>query len=163
MAAAEQDAVREGPHGSAWFAHRTGGAVTHVDIRGPAYKGSLSGGRKTLFHLGGAGEALRRLVIAEAAIDALSMAAIEGLATDTLHVATGGGMGPGTIAALTELIASLSRVPDAIVAGATDANTAGDRYAARHEEMAAAAGVAFLRLRPPEGLDWNDVLQRGRG
>ena len=38
--------LREGPHGSAWFAHRDEtGAVCHVDVRGPTYKGSLKGAR----------------------------------------------------------------------------------------------------------------------
>jgi hypothetical protein len=46
--------------------------------------------------------------------------------------------------------------------GATDANAAGERYAARHAELAAAAGVAFARLTPTSGADWNDVLRRGK-
>ena len=45
---------------------------------------------------------------------------------------------------------------------AADANTAGDRYSARHAELAAAGEVAFERLRPPDGADWNDVLVQGR-
>ena len=76
------------------------GAVTHVDIREPAYKGSLTGGAKSLFRLPPEGPALPRLVVAEASIDALSVAAIENVRADTLYAATGGGMGPGTIAAL---------------------------------------------------------------
>ena len=72
----------------------------HVDIRGPAYKGSLTGGAKSLFRLPPEGPALPRLVVAEASIDALSVAAIENVRADTLYAATGGGMGPGTIAAL---------------------------------------------------------------
>ena len=49
-AAAQCDVVREGPHGSAWFAHRDpAGLVIHVDVRGPTYKGSLTGGCKSLF------------------------------------------------------------------------------------------------------------------
>ncbi|VFU16576.1 DUF3991 domain-containing protein [Methylocella tundrae] len=37
-AAARADVLREGPHGSAWFAHRGGDSVvTHVDVRGPTY------------------------------------------------------------------------------------------------------------------------------
>ena len=89
------------PPGSAWFAHRNdAGAVTHVDIRGPAYKGSLTGGAKSLFRLPPEGPALPRLVVAEASIDALSVAAIENVRADTLYAATGGGMGPGTTAAL---------------------------------------------------------------
>ena len=54
LAAADADAVRQGIQGSAWFAHRDeAGVVSHVESRGPAFKGSLSGGRKTLFRLGG--------------------------------------------------------------------------------------------------------------
>jgi len=101
QAAAVADVLREGPSGSAWFAHRNdAGAVTHVDIRGPAYKGSLSGGAKSLFRLPPEGPALPRLVVAEASIDALSVAAIENVRADTLYAATRGGMGPGTTAAL---------------------------------------------------------------
>ena len=49
--AAGQDAIREGHYGSAWFAHRDAGVISHVEIRGPDYKGSLRGGRKTLFRV----------------------------------------------------------------------------------------------------------------
>src|SRR5271165_1118125 len=85
-AAALSDIVRDGPHGSAWFPHRdAAGLVVHVDVRGPTYKGSLTGGSKALFifHLG---KPLRRsrLVLAEAPIDALSRAAIERLRGDTI-------------------------------------------------------------------------------
>ena len=49
-AAAQCDVIREGPRGSAWFAHRDpAGLVIHVDVRGPIYKGSLTGGCKSLF------------------------------------------------------------------------------------------------------------------
>ncbi|HTV46455.1 MAG TPA: DUF3991 and TOPRIM domain-containing protein [Stellaceae bacterium] len=159
-AAAAADVLREGPYGSAWFAHRgDGGAVTHVEIRGPGFKGSLRGGTKTLFRLPGAASACRRLVIFEAPIDALSLAAIESIRADTLYVATGGGMGPTTVQAIDQLLSRLAPLPGACVAGASDANPAGERYAARHAELAAAAGIPFVRLRPPVGTDWNDVLQ----
>jgi len=155
-----QDVVRDGAYGSAWFAHRDGGVVTHVEIRGPTFKGSLRGGDKTLFHIRvGRGET-SRLVITEAPIDALSIATREGLKSDTLYVATGGGMGPRTIDALTTALASLMSVRDAVVVSAVDANRAGDRYAEHHAELARAARIAFRRLRPPEGLDWNEVLKR---
>ncbi len=46
-------ALRRGPRRaarSAWFAHRdSNGLVIHVDVRGPTYKGSLTGGAKSLF------------------------------------------------------------------------------------------------------------------
>ena len=158
--AAQQDALRDGAYGSAWFAHRAGSRVTHVEIRGPDFKGSLRGGDKTLFGLKpGKGQA-PRLVITEAPIDALSVAVLEGLRSDTLYVATGGGMGPGTLDALTDACSGLSAIPRAQLESAVDANRAGDRYAERHAEIARAADIPFRRLRPPEGLDWNDVLKR---
>ncbi len=161
-AAVDQDAVREGHYGSAWFAHRDGKTVSHIEVRGPDYKGSLAGGRKTLFAFSRAGEACRRLAVAEAPIDALSLAAIEGIRSDTLYVATGGGMGPSTLSAIETLLARTATDPDARLVSAADANTAGDRYAACHAEIAAVARVAFERLRPTAGIDWNDVLQQRR-
>jgi hypothetical protein len=76
------------------------GAVTHVDIRELAYKGSLTGGAKSLLRLPPEGPALPRLIVAEAVIDALGVAAIENVRADTLYAATGGGMAPATTAAL---------------------------------------------------------------
>ena len=75
---------------------------------------------------------------------------------DTIYVATGGGMGPGTINALQ---ATLKRLPiGGVLVSAANANRAGDRFAERHAELAHTARAGFERLRPPEGQDWNDVL-----
>jgi hypothetical protein len=156
------DVVREGPYGSVWFAHRDDfGAVTHIEIRGPDFKGSVNGGEKKLFRLPGGPEPSMRLVLAEAPIDALSCAALENLRADTLYAATGGGMGPKTISAIETIGARLARIRSARFCSAADANPAGDRYAARHQQIAVAAGVAFERLRPPvEDSDWNDMLDQ---
>ncbi len=162
-AATAQDVVREGYYGSVWFAHRADGAVSHVEVRGPDYKGSLVGGHKTLFLFGQASEDLRRAVITEGPIDALSLAALESSRPDSLYVATGGGMGPGTLWVPQAMLTQLATIPDALIASATDANAAGDRYTERHAELAADAGVRFVRLRPPEGLDFNDVLKQRSG
>ncbi len=161
-AAGWSDVAREGPHGSVWFAHRdSAGLVVHVDVRGPTYKGSLTGGCKALFlFVSGKHARRKRLVLAESAIDALSRAVIERLREDTIYAATGGGMGPSTIDALKARLLALKGSPDALLESATDANPAGDRYAARHEEIALSLGVPLKRLRPPiEGGDWNDVLR----
>jgi Protein of unknown function (DUF3991)/Toprim-like len=161
QAATVADVLREGPSGSAWFAHHNeAGVVAHVDVRGPAYKGSLTGGAKSLFRLRPIGPPRPRLVVAEASIDALSVATIEELREDTLYAATGGGMGPGTIAALEALLAIAAPTPGASFCSATDANPAGDRYAERHRALAETFGVPFVRLRPDlEGGDWNDILR----
>jgi Protein of unknown function (DUF3991)/Toprim-like len=160
-AAAVAGVLREGPVGSAWFAHfDRAGAVAHVDVRGPTYKGSLTGGVKSLFRLPLKGPPLPRLVVTEAAIDALSLAAIENLRGDTLYAATGGRMGPGTIAAIEALLVNIARLPDALFCSATDANGPGDRFADRHQSLARKFGIPFARLRPPiEGGDWNEVLR----
>ncbi len=163
-AADQADVVREGPYGSAWFAHRSdAGTVSHIEIRGPDFKGSVGGGTKVLFRLLGGQSTANRVAIAEAPIDALSLAATEGIRPDTLYLATGGGMGPGTVDALKQVLARIAGNPAALLVGATDANKAGERYADQHSALAAEAGVAFQRLRPPSGTDWNDVLKQGRG
>jgi hypothetical protein len=162
LAASEADAVRDGAYGSAWFAHRdSAGQVCHIEVRGPDFKGSLRGGKKTLFRLSGDSSSTR-LVVLEAPIDALSLAALENIRRDTLYVATGGGMGPGTLAALRAVLAVLPAAAS-VLASAADANAAGDRFASQHQAIALEAGIPFERLRPTCGTDWNDVLRQGRG
>jgi hypothetical protein len=160
-AASVAGVLREGPVGSAWFAHFDhAGAVAHVDVRAPTYKGSLTGGAKSLFRLPLKCPPLPRLVVTEAAIDALSLAAIENLRGDTLYAATGGGMGPGTIAALETLLVDLARLPDALFCSATAADGQGDRFADRHQSLARKFAIPFARVRPSiEGGDWNEVLR----
>ncbi len=161
VAARITDAVREGPQGSAWFAHRdSAGRLTGIEMRGPAWRGFSAGGSKTLFRLPGGAGLLPRIAVCEAAIDALSLAAIEGARRDTLYAATAGGIGPATEAALRQVLHGLSADPAGVLIAATDADTAGRRYAARLQDMAAATGVRFDTILPPDGLkDWNDTLR----
>lgn len=91
----------------------------------------------------------------------MSLAAIDGRRADTLYLATGGGIGPGTVSALQAAMRVIAGVPGACLVAATDANRAGDRYAERLNEIAAKAGIAAERLRPIGATDWNDIL-RGR-
>ena len=159
------DAVREGPYGSAWFAHRDhAGVLTGIDMRGPDWRGFSKQSDKSLFRLPGGTGRLTRLAVCEAPIDALSLAALEALRADTLYVATTGGMGPLTLACLDQLLQDLAGQPDAVLVTATDADLAGERYAQRLAERAQAAGVRSERLAPPvEQNDWNKVIQQKRG
>ncbi len=159
--AVDFDAVREGPCGSAWFAHRSNdGSMTGIEMRGPRYRSFSADGTKTLFRLPGSRGVITRLTVAEGAIDALSFAGLERIRADTLYVATGGGMGPGTIAALQELLNELATRANPLLVIATDADKAGERYATHLTEMAADASVPVARPVPPDGLnDWNDVLK----
>jgi hypothetical protein len=161
MAAHAADVVREGPHGSAWFAHRDdAGQLTGIEMRGCDYRNFSAGGEKTLFRLPGGPGPLLRITVCEAAIDALSLAAIEHGRDDTLYTATAGGMGPATIAALEQLLPVLAADPAGLLVAATDADTAGRRYASRLASLAAQAGVRFEVILPPDGLnDWNDAMR----
>lgn len=147
------DMLREGPHGSMWAAHtESDGAVTGWEERGPDWRGFASGGTKVLFRLGGS-DALR-LCVTEAAIDAMSLAAIENLRRDTLYLSTGGGWSPKTEEALRALVLG----PAAHLFAATDTNAQGEIYADRLSGLAAEAGREFTRLRP-DADDWNDTLK----
>ena len=159
------DAVREGPHGSAWFAHRDhAGVLTGIDMRGPDWRGFSKSSDKSLFRLPGGTGVLTRLAVCEAPIDALSLAALEGLRADTLYLATTGGMGPLTLASLDALLRDLAGQPEAVLVAASDADQAGERYAQRLAEQAKAAGVRWERLTPPNGQnDWNDQMKHRRG
>ena len=176
LAAADRcDAVREGPRGSAWFAHRDQtGVLTGIDMRGPDWRGFSKASDKSLFRLpgeaaqGSGGEGgtgvPSRLAVCEAPIDALSLAALEGLRADTLYIATTGGMGPLTLACLDALLRDLAAKSEGVLVAATDADGAGERYAQRLAALAQAAGVRSERLVPPDGQnDWNDIVKQGRG
>jgi len=161
LAACAVDAIREGPRDSAWFAHRDAtGLLTGIEMRGATYRNFSVGGGKTLFRLPGGPGRLSRVAVCEAAIDALSLAAIEAERDDTLYAATAGGMGPATIEAIGQLLECLATEPVGLLIAATDADAAGRRYAGRLAEMAAKAGVRFDTILPPDGLnDWNDALR----
>lgn len=148
-----QNALREGPRGSMWAAHSDdAGAVCGWEERGPEWRGFASGGNKVLFRLGSA-DALR-ICVTEAAIDAMSLAAIERIRCDTLYVSTGGGWSPATEAA----IRLLGARTDMRLVAATDANPQGEVFVSRLREFAGEVSCEFERMKPSAD-DWNAVLQ----
>ncbi|MDT4836990.1 hypothetical protein FQZ97_707100 [compost metagenome] len=152
-AALRQDRLREGPYSSMWAAHTdNAGIVTGWEARGPEYRGFASGGTKVLFRLGPA--TALRLAVTEAAIDAISLAAIEGPRDGTLYLSTGGGWSPSTETALRQLV---SRA-DSLLVAATDANPQGDTFAERLRALADETGCGWSRLRPA-AEDWNETLK----
>ncbi|KQT04625.1 hypothetical protein ASG42_23550 [Rhizobium sp. Leaf391] len=151
--AIKQGVLREGPYGSMWAGHVDEDRnICGWEERGPGWRGFATGGAKVLFRLGPSNA--QRLCVTEAAIDAISLAAIEGMREGTLYLSTGGGWSPSTDAALRHL----ARRPDVQLAAATDANPQGDAYAHRLRELAEEAGCGWLRLRPPVD-DWNEALK----
>lgn len=148
-----QNLLREGPRGSMWAAHvDKAGTVTGWEERGPEWRGFAAGGSKVLFRLGLS--SVLRICVTEAAIDAMSLAAIESMRRDTLYVSTGGGWSPGTEAAIRALAAQ----PAIRLVAATDANPQGEVFVSRLRELSGEVGCEFERLRPLSE-DWNDQLR----
>ncbi|MFK0333864.1 DUF3991 and toprim domain-containing protein [Rhizobium sp. NPDC090275] len=148
-----QERIREGPNGSMWAAHSNdNGFVTGWEERGPQWRGFASGGAKVLFRLGQLDA--RRICVAEAAIDAMSLAEIEGPRDDSLYLSTGGGWAPATEAA----IRALAERPNALLVAATDNNQQGAAYARRLASIAVETGCGYERLQPTAG-DWNEDLK----
>jgi Protein of unknown function (DUF3991)/Toprim-like len=152
-----QDHIREGPYGSLWAAHKDrAGLVTGWEERGPQWRGFATGGSKRLFQFGATNP--KRLCVTEAAIDALSLAAIEarreGIDPDTLYVSTGGGWSPNTDA----LLRDYAQTPGLLLIAATDRNRQGETYAERLRLIAQLAGCRFSRLLP-QSEDWNEDLK----
>lgn len=149
-----QGILREGPCGSMWAAHvDCDGEICGWEARGPEWRGFATGGSKILFRLGAM--SATRLCVTEAAIDAMSLAAIEGMREGTLYLSTGGGWAPASSHALR----SLCETSNVQLVAATDANSQGDAYADRLRAFSQDTGCTFLRLRPPAD-DWNEVLKQ---
>ncbi|KQS95451.1 DUF3991 and toprim domain-containing protein [Rhizobium sp. Leaf386] len=154
--AIDADLIREGPYGSMWAKHVDGaGHVIGWEERGPDWRGFSTGGAKQLFRFGA--RSARRICVTEAAIDAMSLAAIEEVRRDTLYVSTGGGWSPLTAEAL-ETLASQRNTQ---LVAATDNNVQGEVFADRIRQMADSAGCDFTRLKP-RTEDWNEELKERR-
>ena len=69
----------------------------------------------------------QRICVTEAAVDAMSLAALEELRDDTLYVSTGGGWAPAT----EDAIRALARRANVLLVAATDNNRQGEVYAGR--------------------------------
>lgn len=149
QSAVAQGLLRNGPGGSMWMAHADNeGTLTGWEERGPVWRGFATDGLKVLFRLGD--PQASRLCVAEAAIDAMSLAAMEAMRSDTLYLSTGGGWSPTADAALRALA---GRAGTTLVA-ATDSDVQGEAFADRLMDVAATAPCEFERLRPT-GQDWN--------
>lgn len=144
--------LREGIYGTVWALHRSSECLPcGWEMRGPRYKGFAKGGDKALFWVGELAKATR-VAVTESAIDALSLAAIEGWAAGTTYVSTGGGFGPRTSAAFDQLLPGRARI-----VAATDRGQGGELLADRLHGLARDTGRGFGRLRPG-GKDWNEQL-----
>ncbi|MDH6261694.1 DUF3991 and toprim domain-containing protein [Bradyrhizobium sp. BR13661] len=145
--------LREGLQGSMWAAHDDlAGRIIGWEERGPHWRGFATGGTKELFRFGPTDA--ERICITEAAIDAMSLAAIEVQRSHTLYVSTGGGWSPAT----EQAIRCLAERANVRLVAATDNNRQGDVYAERIRKIAGETGIECTRSRPRAG-DWNEDLR----
>lgn len=158
--------LREGRHGEAWFAHRDiaqGGELVGWEMRGPEYKGYRARAQKGLFAVGVKTSEARRIVVCEAAIDAVSLAALEGWQAGSLYCSTAGGWRAGGLAHA-GLLALLGARPTPHLIAATDNGIGGELLARRLRDLAADKDAPFARLAPPAPHgDWNDQLRAQAG
>ncbi|KXV73908.1 hypothetical protein AD951_00750, partial [Acetobacter malorum] len=136
-----------------------------MEMRGPEYRGFSTGGiGKRLFRFeSDPGVPPSRVVIAEAAIDALSFASMDRFSRNTLYLSTGGGMSPESVAELKDVLADVAKRPEGRLVIAVDNDHQGDHYAALYSKMAQEVGLWNGRASPKApGSDWNQVL-RARG
>ncbi|MBE7209720.1 MAG: DUF3991 and TOPRIM domain-containing protein [Gluconacetobacter diazotrophicus] len=161
--AAALDGVRDGGH-AAWFAHRDAtGRICAAELRGPGIHLCAAGSNRTLFRFRPhPGPAVRRLVVCETAIDALSVAALDrGGGSGSLYVSTGGRPGAGTVSALREHLRAMAPLAEAALVIATDADRPGHDIAAILRELAGACTVPAIRRLPPgNAKDFNQALGR---
>ncbi|MFT9091321.1 MAG: DUF3991 and TOPRIM domain-containing protein [Gluconacetobacter sp.] len=163
--AIRQDIVREGGYGAAWFAHHDDdGRICGVEMRGPETRLCKANTVKTLFRFTPVrGRApINRMVVTEAAIDALSCALLDRKVDEcrSVYVSTAGGMGVATCAAITAWLEEVRHDPAAELVAAVDDDEAGDRFASRLACLAVPLGVRCTRMVPGNGAkDWNQAVQ----
>lgn len=146
--------VLQDERGNACFLHLSPDGVTGWESKNKDFTGFAAGGQRGLFVVrpGSQGEPVKRVVITEAAIDALSYAQMNHL-KGTLYVSTGGSLSE---VQQQQLATVLRNAPEAEVILATDNDQGGHDMAKKVQEVAPERQMA---RELPTGKDWNQDLQ----
>ena len=146
--------VLQDGRGNACFFHRDAQCVSGWEAKNRGFTGFSAGGQKYLFLARPDDAPLTRIVVAESAIDLMSWAQLKHM-PGTAYASTGGSFGPEQIE---QLRGAFVRNPQAEIVLAHDGDQAGDRMADQVRQIAP-PDATVTRDRPPQGLDWNDVLK----
>ena len=117
-----------------------------------------TGGTRSLFAVrtGSAGD-LEALVVTESAVDALSLAQIDGCPAGHVFLSTAGAPSRSQREQIGLAASVLPNVRTVILA--QDGDEAGERQAETlRERLKVPSHVTFERRQPPENADWNDVV-----
>ena len=152
--------IRRDSGGRLLFAHRDRNRrLTGFEIGPPdGARRFATGGTRSLFAVrtGAAGD-LEALVIAEGAVDALSLAQIDGCPAGHAFLSTAGAPSRRQREQIGLAARTLPNVRTVVLA--QDGDEAGDRQAETlRERLKIPPHVTFQRRRPPANADWNDVV-----
>lgn len=151
-----RDRVRVDHRGNAIFPHWCKEGLSGFEVKNSGWTGFSPGGLKGLW-ISRPHPDDRQLIFFETAIDALSLACLEGT-RGKRFVSTAGQMSPMQI----DLVrAAIKKMPDCNeIVLAMDNDEGGDRLVATFTEVLAPYSLPIVQHRAPKrGADWNDVLK----
>jgi hypothetical protein len=147
--------VFEDRRGNACFPHYDNAGLSGWEIKNDRFTGFMTGGKKGLW-FSNQPESLKRLVLCESAIDAISYHAIHA-GDDARYLSIGGGIGHNQIILITRAI---ERTPnDCLIVLAVDNDNAGNGYI--EQITALINGCRQVHTDRPTGAgvkDWNESL-----
>ena len=155
--------IRRDSGGRLLFAHRDRNRrLTGFEIAPPdGARRFATGGTRSLFAVraGAAGD-LEALVVTEGAVDALSLAQIDGCPADRAFLSTAGAPSRSQCGQIGLAARTLPNLRCIVLA--QDGDEAGDRQAETlRGRLKVPPQVTFQRRRPPDNADWNDIVRNG--
>lgn len=155
QAVIEAFGVRQDGYGNACFVHRDAQGVSGWETKNKGFTGFSEGGNRGLFLARPDDASVTRIVVAEASIDLMSWAQFKHT-PGTAYISTGGSV---SAEQFEQLRAAFARNPTAEIVLAHDGDAPGDKMADQVRQLAP-AGTKVTRDRPPEDMDWNEVLKQ---
>ena len=155
---AYSDRIKQSSNGTLMFSHLDPHSpISGYEFKGQDYTGFSAGGRKGLFIAGRSEfKNIKRLVITETALDALSYAQIDGCKKEVAYISTGGNPSDKQI---TQLEGLLSHYGFAVVL-AQDNDKGGHEQAEKlRSRLQNLCPSEITRHVPLEAKDWNQELQ----
>lgn len=149
--------VKQDSHGNACFAHKDHSGITGWESKNNGFTGFAIGGDRRITWNRIDDEPLKKLVICEAAIDAMSYCQLRHEPGTGYMSTSGTQFSPEQREQLGQLLAKAAGMGAKIVL-AMDADAAGERMAAEIAQMTP-QGAQMVREVPEVGKDWNEALQ----
>jgi hypothetical protein len=153
-----RERIHQTRRGNFLFGHYGPQGFSGFEIKSPDGTGRFAAGcEKTFFSCLTDQKLVKRLVVTETAIDALSYAQMDGLRDDTAYLSLAGNPSPEQLEQLRAL-AGMDNILSIVLAH--DNDQGGDRQAEKCRQALVGVDVRIDRHAPADaGADWNQVLQ----